>query len=60
MPRWLYYLLALTVIAPLISLVGGSQLVTVIFIFSSLSLIPLLAVYLMASIVFFCYLLDVR
>ncbi len=43
MSRWLYYLLPLAVIAPLISLVGGSQLVTVIFIFAALSLIPLAA-----------------
>ncbi len=43
MPRWLYYFLALAVVAPLIALIGGSQQVTAIFIFSTLSLIPLAA-----------------
>lgn len=44
MPRWLYYLLILVVIAPLIQIVGGSQQETAIFIFSALSLIPLAAI----------------
>lgn len=43
MPRWLYYLLILAVIAPLIALIGGTQQVTAIFIFATLSLIPLAA-----------------
>ncbi len=43
MPRWLYYLLLLAVIAPLIALIGGTQQVTAIFIFATLSLIPLAA-----------------
>src|SRR6266516_2130005 len=43
MPRWLYYLMILAVIAPIISLVGGPRLETAIFIFSTLSLIPLAA-----------------
>ncbi len=44
MPRWLYYLMILAVVAPIISLVGGPKLETAIFIFSTLSLIPLAAV----------------
>jgi Ca2+:H+ antiporter len=43
MPRWLYYLMILAVVAPIISLVGGPKLETAIFIFSTLSLIPLAA-----------------
>jgi Ca2+:H+ antiporter len=43
MPRMLYYLLLLAVIAPVLSLVGGPNLETAIFIFSALSLIPLAA-----------------
>ncbi|QBD79370.1 calcium/proton exchanger [Ktedonosporobacter rubrisoli] len=43
MPRWLYYLLILAVIAPIISLVGGPHQETAIFICSTLSLIPLAA-----------------
>ena len=43
MPRWLYYLLILAVIAPLIALIGGTQQVAAIFIFATLSLIPLAA-----------------
>ncbi|HEU5228492.1 MAG TPA: calcium/proton exchanger [Ktedonobacteraceae bacterium] len=43
MPRWLYLLLILAVVAPIIELVGGAQQETAIFIFSSLSLIPLAA-----------------
>ncbi len=43
MPRWLYLLLILAVVAPIIELVGGSQLETAIFVFSALSLIPLAA-----------------
>lgn len=44
MPRWLYYLLVLAVIAPILTLFGGSQQATAIFIFSALSLIPLAAI----------------
>ena len=43
MPRWLYYLLILAVIAPIISLIWGSQQETAIFICSVLGLIPLAA-----------------
>lgn len=43
MPRWLYLLLILAVVAPILELVGGSQLETAIFVFSALSLIPLAA-----------------
>ncbi len=44
MPRMLYYLLLLAVVAPTLSLIGGAKLETAIFIFSALSLIPLAAV----------------
>ncbi len=43
MPRMLYYLLLLAVVAPILSLVGGPKMETAIFIFSALSLIPLAA-----------------
>ncbi len=44
MPRWLYYSLILTIVAPLIALVMGSQApAMVIFIFAILGLIPLAA-----------------
>ncbi len=43
MPRMLYYLLLLAVIAPILSLMGGPKMETAIFIFSALSLIPLAA-----------------
>src|SRR5881275_2920754 len=42
MPRWLYYLLILAIVAPLIALIAPQQ-ETAIFIFSALSLIPLAA-----------------
>ena len=43
MSRWLYYLLVLAVIAPLINLIWGSQQETAIFVFSAIGLIPLAA-----------------
>ncbi len=43
MSRWLYYLLVLAVIAPLIDLIWGPQQVTAIFVFSAIGLIPLAA-----------------
>jgi Ca2+:H+ antiporter len=43
MSRWLYYLLVLAVIAPLINLIWGPQQVTAIFLFSAIGLIPLAA-----------------
>ena len=43
MPRWLYYLLIMAVIAPLIELIWGSQQEIAIFIFSAIGLIPLAA-----------------
>jgi len=43
MSRWLYYLLILAVIAPLIELIWGAQQETAIFIFSAIGLIPLAA-----------------
>src|SRR5438034_10243209 len=43
MSRWLYYLLGLAVIAPLIDLIWGLQQVTAIFIFSAIGLIHLAA-----------------
>jgi Ca2+:H+ antiporter len=41
MPRWLYYLLAIAIVAPIIQFVWGSQLELVIFIISAIALIPL-------------------
>ena len=41
MSRWLYYLLIMAVIAPVISLIWGQQQATVIFISSAIGLIPL-------------------
>ncbi len=43
MPRWLYYSLILTIVAPIISLIPGPKPAMVIFIFSVLGLIPLAA-----------------
>lgn len=43
MSRWLYYLLGLAVIAPLINLIWGQQQETAIFVFSAIGLIPLAA-----------------
>ncbi|HLI08963.1 MAG TPA: calcium/proton exchanger [Ktedonobacteraceae bacterium] len=43
MPRWLYYLLIMAVVAPVVSLVWGSQQELIIFITSALGLIPLAA-----------------
>jgi Ca2+:H+ antiporter len=41
MPRWLYYLLIMAIIAPIIQLVWGQQQATAIFICSAIALIPL-------------------
>lgn len=41
MPRWLYYLLVMAVVAPIIQIIWGSQLELVIFICSAIALIPL-------------------
>ncbi|HZS77896.1 MAG TPA: calcium/proton exchanger [Ktedonobacteraceae bacterium] len=41
MPRWLYYLLVMAVVAPLIELIWGSQQETAIFVCACLALIPL-------------------
>jgi len=43
MPRWLYYSLILTIVAPLLSLIPGAKPAMVIFIFAVLGLIPLAA-----------------
>jgi Ca2+:H+ antiporter len=43
MPRWLYYLLIMAVVAPIINLVWGEQQEMAIFISSALALIPLAA-----------------
>ncbi len=43
MPRWLYYLLLIAIIAPVLSLVGGQRYAMAIFIFATLGLIPLAA-----------------
>ncbi len=44
MPRWLYYLLVMAIVAPLIDLIWGSRQEMAIFICSAISLIPLAAV----------------
>ncbi|HEY6543253.1 MAG TPA: calcium/proton exchanger [Ktedonobacteraceae bacterium] len=41
MPRWLYLLLIMAVVAPVIQLVGGAQQALVVFICSAIALIPL-------------------
>jgi Ca2+:H+ antiporter len=41
MPRWLYYLLVMAIVAPILEIVWGSQLELVIFISSAIALIPL-------------------
>jgi Ca2+:H+ antiporter len=43
MPRWLYFLLIMAVIAPLIALIWGQKQETAIFISSAIGLIPLAA-----------------
>ncbi len=43
MPRWLYYLLIMAVVAPIIELIWGQQQEMAIFIFSAIGLIPLAA-----------------
>src|SRR2546429_4025735 len=43
MPRWLYYLIIMAVIAPIIEVIWGPQQEMAIFIFSAISLIPLAA-----------------
>ncbi len=43
MPRWLYYLLLMAIVAPLISLIWGAQQEMAIFISSAIGLIPLAA-----------------
>ena len=43
MPRWIYYLLILAIVAPVLSLVGGTHLEMAIFICSALGIIPLAA-----------------
>jgi Ca2+:H+ antiporter len=41
MPRWLYYLLVMAIVAPILAIVWGSRLALVIFISSAIALIPL-------------------
>src|SRR5690348_8262972 len=43
MPRWLYYLLLMAIVAPIINLIWGRQQEMAIFICSAISLIPLAA-----------------
>lgn len=43
MPRWLYYLLVMAIVAPIIAIVGGPQQEMAIFICSAIGLIPLAA-----------------
>lgn len=44
MPRWLYYLMILGIVAPILEFTGGARLELAIFITSAISLIPLAAV----------------
>lgn len=41
MPRWLYYLLVMAIVAPIIEIAWGSHLELIIFICSAIALIPL-------------------
>jgi Ca2+:H+ antiporter len=41
MPRWLYYLLVLAILAPILSLVGGTRFEVAIFVCSAIGIIPL-------------------
>ncbi|HKV58517.1 MAG TPA: calcium/proton exchanger [Ktedonobacteraceae bacterium] len=41
MPRWLYFLLIMAVVAPIVQLVGGTQQALLVFICSAIALIPL-------------------
>ena len=41
MPRWLYLLLIMAVVAPIVQLVGGTQQALLVFICSAIALIPL-------------------
>lgn len=43
MPRWIYYLLLMAIVAPLISLIWGEQQEMAIFICAAISLVPLAA-----------------
>src|SRR6202011_1438170 len=43
MPRWLYLLLIMSVVAPVVQVVGGGQLALAVFICSAVALIPLAA-----------------
>ena len=41
MPRWLYLLLIMAVVAPVVQVVGGAQQALAVFICSAIALIPL-------------------
>ncbi len=41
MPRWLYFLLIMAVVAPIVQLVGGTQQALLVFICSAIALVPL-------------------
>ncbi len=41
MPRWLYYLLIMAIVAPILELIGGAHLALAIFICAAIALIPL-------------------
>ena len=43
MPRWLYYLIVMAVVAPIIQVIWGQQQEMAVFIFSAIGLIPLAA-----------------
>jgi Ca2+:H+ antiporter len=41
MPRWLYFLLIMALVAPLVQLVGGTQQALLVFVCSAIALVPL-------------------
>ena len=41
MPRWLYFLLIMAIVAPIVQLVGGTQQALLVFICSAIALVPL-------------------
>src|SRR5437588_1929860 len=43
MPRWFYYLLLMAIVAPIINLIWGGKQEMAVFLFATLSLIPLAA-----------------
>ena len=41
MPRWLYFLLIMALVAPIVQLVGGTQQALAVFVCSAIALVPL-------------------